>query len=116
MLSSNEFDYKLDYKINQFFFFLCPKFFGKWVTTEATPSLFDFVLRCMEMEYEDKKDGTLAINIKGLSFAGLPITIAGDGVIHDTLRNGHYNVRYSFGVPFQGKRTLFLRCFETDLT
>lgn len=81
------------------------------MTTEGTPSLFDFVLRCMEMEYEDQKDGTLAINIKGLSFAGLPITIKGDGVIHDTLRNGHYNVRYSFGVPFQGT---VLSVIDTD--
>lgn len=69
------------------------------------------------MEYEDQKDGTLAINIKGLSFAGLPITIKGDGVIHDTLRNGHYNVRYSFGVPFQGKKASFqtlLLSLKTD--
>lgn len=40
--------------------------------------------------------------MKGESFAGLPILVKGDGVTHDSLRNGHYNVRYSFGVPFQG--------------
>lgn len=43
--------------------------------------------------------------------AGLPITIKGDGVIHDTLRNGHYNVRYAFGVPFQGT---VLSVIDTD--
>lgn len=43
------------------------KFFGKWILTETTPSLFDFILKCMEMDYENQKDGTLAINVKGLS-------------------------------------------------
>jgi hypothetical protein len=33
---------------------------------------------------------------------GLPISITGDGVIHDSSRNGVFNVRYVFGVPFQG--------------
>lgn len=43
--------------------------------------------------------------------AGLPVAIKGDGVIHDSLKNGHYNVRYAFGVPFQGT---ILSILDTD--
>jgi len=79
------------------------KFKGTWLVTESTPSLFDFVMSCMVHEYEPQKDGTLAIKIEGTSLGNLTVpAIRGDGVIHDTMKNGHYNVRYAFGVPFQG--------------
>jgi len=87
------------------------KFIGKWILTETTPSFFDFILKCMEMDYENQKDGTLAINLKGISFANLPVAIKGDGVLHDTSKNGHYNIRYAFGVPFQGS---VLSIVDTD--
>jgi len=89
------------------------RFYGSWVETEKTPSIFDFVLRCMEVEYANDKGGSMSVAMKGVSLGGLPINIAGDGVIHDPNRNGHYNVRYVFGVPFQGT---LMTVVDTDYT
>lgn len=34
--------------------------------------------------------------------AGLPLNVNGDGLLQDASKQGHYSVRYGFGVPFQG--------------
>ena len=46
---------------------LVSQFFGTWVETEKTPSMFDLMLRCMEVEYTDDKDGSINVALKGVS-------------------------------------------------
>jgi len=87
------------------------KFFGKWIETEKTPSVFDMILRCMTVFYTDDKDGTIDVNLKGVSLAGLPVSIKGDGLLQDVTREGFYSIRYGFGVPFQGTLTTIV---DTD--
>lgn len=43
------------------------KFFGEWTETEKTPSIFDLAMRCMKVEYSDDKDGSINVNVKGIS-------------------------------------------------
>ncbi|KAI1285886.1 Apolipoprotein D [Halotydeus destructor] len=87
------------------------KFFGHWVEAEKTPSMFDLVMRCMEVDYSDDSDGSINVVVRGQSLAGLPITVNGDGLVQDVTKSGHYSIRYGFGVPFQGTLTTVL---DTD--
>jgi len=86
-------------------------FFGHWVEAEKTPSMFDMLMRCMEVDYSDDNDGSINVVVKGLSLAGLPVTVNGDGLVQDVTKHGHYSVRYGFGLPFQGTLTTIL---DTD--
>jgi len=87
------------------------KFFGHWIEAEKTPSMFDLIMRCMEVDYSDDNDGSINVVVRGQSLAGLPITVNGDGLVQDVTKHGHYSVRYGFGVPFQGTLTTIL---DTD--
>lgn len=78
------------------------KFFGHWIETEKTPSMFDLMMRCMTVEYSDDKDGSIDVAVKGVSLGGIPVSISGDGLIQDINRAGFYNVRYGLGMPMQG--------------
>jgi len=87
------------------------KFFGHWVEAEKTPSMFDLLMRCMEVDYSDDNDGSINVVVRGVSLAGLPVTVNGDGLVQDVTKHGHYSVRYGFGLPFQGTLTTIL---DTD--
>jgi apolipoprotein D and lipocalin family protein len=87
------------------------KFFGRWIEVEKTPSMFDLFLRCMSADYSDDNDGSLNVVIRGVSLAGLPISLAGDALPVDSSKKGFYSVRYGFGVPFQGT---FVTVVDTD--
>lgn len=87
------------------------KFLGHWTEVEKSPSVFDFILRCLELDYVDNNDGNLNVIVKGTSLGGLPLTIKGDGMPQQGNKLGKYNVRFGFGVPFQGSESTFL---ETD--
>jgi len=87
------------------------KFFGHWIEAEKTPSMFDLMMRCQEVDYSDDNDGSINVVVRGVSLAGLPITINGDGLVQDVTKHGHYSVRYGFGVPFQGTLTTII---DTD--
>lgn len=43
------------------------QFYGQWVETEKTPSIFDFVMRCLEAVYTKEKGGSMNVNLKGVS-------------------------------------------------
>ncbi|XP_053208375.1 apolipoprotein D-like [Panonychus citri] len=87
------------------------KFFGHWIETEKTPSMFDLMMRCMTVEYADDKDGSIDVSIKGVSLGGIPVSITGDGLIQDVSRAGFYNVRYGLGMPMQGTQVTIV---DTD--
>ncbi|OTF82314.1 apolipoprotein D-like protein [Euroglyphus maynei] len=74
------------------------RFLGHWVEVEKTPSIFDFMMRCLRVDYLG-------------STAGLPITVKGDGLPHPGTKVGKYNIRYGFGVPFQGSEVTII---DTD--
>jgi len=78
------------------------RFYGRWFEVEKTPSMFDLFLRCMSADYSDDNDGSMNVVIRGVSLAGLPISLAGDALPVDSSKKGFYSVRYGFGVPFQG--------------
>jgi len=81
------------------------RFFGHWTEAEKTPSIFDLMMRCMTVDYSDDSDGSINVVVRGVSLAGLPINVNGDGLVQDVTKHGHYSVRYGFGVPFQGTLT-----------
>ncbi|RWS24349.1 apolipoprotein D-like protein [Leptotrombidium deliense] len=87
------------------------RFFGHWIEAEKTPSMFDMIMRCMEVDFTEDKDGSINVALKGSTLAGLPISITGDGLVQDVTKHGSYSVRYGFGVPFQGTLTTIL---DTD--
>lgn len=92
------------------------KFYGRWIEVEKTPSVFDFIMRCLEIDYlaseNGNSDGTnLNVVVRGTSLAGLPLTIKGDGIPQQANKVGKYNVRFGFGVPFQGSEMTVL---DTD--
>nr|XP_027205322.1 apolipoprotein D-like isoform X2 [Dermatophagoides pteronyssinus] len=87
------------------------RFLGHWVEVEKTPSIFDFMMRCLRVDYLDNNDGNLNVIVKGTSLAGLPITVKGDGLPHPGTKIGKYNIRYGFGVPFQGSEVTII---DTD--
>ena len=43
------------------------QFFGHWVEAEKTPSMFDLLMRCMELDYSDDVDGSINVVVKGVS-------------------------------------------------
>lgn len=52
------------------FLFCCfryEQFFGHWIEAEKTPSMFDMLMRCMEVDYSDDNDGSINVVVKGLS-------------------------------------------------
>jgi len=73
--------------------------------------MFDLLMRCMELDYSDDNDGSINVMVRGVSLAGLPVTVNGDGLVQDVTKHGHYSVRYGFGLPFQGTLTTIL---DTD--
>uniref|UniRef100_A0A6G1SAR8 Apolipoprotein D n=1 Tax=Aceria tosichella TaxID=561515 RepID=A0A6G1SAR8_9ACAR len=87
------------------------KFFGNWIEVEKTPSIFDLMMRCLVVDYSDDQDNTVNVVVRGISLAGLPLTVNGDGLLQDVHRSGFYSIRYGFGVPFQGTLTTIL---DTD--
>ncbi|UXI20686.1 hypothetical protein NH340_JMT06629 [Sarcoptes scabiei] len=87
------------------------KFLGHWIEVEKTPSIFDFMMRCLSIDYSDNNESNLNVAVKGTSLAGLPLTVKGDGLPHPGSKNGKYNVRYGFGVPFQGSEVTVI---DTD--
>jgi len=68
-------------------------------------------MRCMAVDYSDDTDGSLNVVVGGVSLAGLPLNINGDGLLQDATKPGSYSVRYGFGVPFQGT---FSTIIDTD--
>jgi len=89
------------------------KFLGHWIEVEKSPSIFDLMMRCMTVDYMDSHDQTMNVVVKGVSLAGIPLSINGDGIIQDQGKAGYFSVRYAFGVPFQGTLTTIL---DTDYT
>lgn len=87
------------------------RFFGNWIEVEKTPSIFDLMMRCLVVDYSDDQDNTVNVVVRGISLAGLPLTVNGDGLLQDVHRSGFYSIRYGFGVPFQGTLTTIL---DTD--
>ncbi|KAG9510673.1 Apolipoprotein D [Fragariocoptes setiger] len=87
------------------------KFFGNWIEVEKTPSIFDLMMRCLVVDYSDDQDNTVNVVVRGISLAGLPLTVNGDGLLQDVHRAGFYSIRYGFGVPFQGTLTTII---DTD--
>lgn len=87
------------------------KFFGNWIEVEKTPSIFDLMMRCLVVDYSDDQDNTVNVVVRGVSLAGLPLTVNGDGLLQDVHRSGFYSIRYGFGVPFQGTLTTII---DTD--
>jgi len=61
----------------------------------------------------DSHDNSMNVVVKGVSLAGIPLSINGDGIIQDQAKAGYFSVRYAFGVPFQGTLTTIL---DTDYT
>ena len=43
------------------------QFFGHWVEAEKTPSMFDLLMRCMELDYSDDSDGSINVVVRGVS-------------------------------------------------
>jgi len=89
------------------------RFLGHWIEVEKSPSIFDLMMRCMTVDYMDSHDNTMNVVVKGVSLAGIPLSINGDGIIQDQTKAGYFSVRYAFGVPFQGTLTTIL---DTDYT
>ncbi|XP_074593070.1 apolipoprotein D-like [Brevipalpus obovatus] len=89
------------------------RFFGHWIETEKTPSIFDLMMRCMRVDYSDDKDGSINVDVRGVSLAGIPVAIQGDGLVQDISKNGFYTVRYGFGMPIQGTQ---ITVIDTDYT
>jgi len=67
----------------------------------------------MTVDYMDSHDNSMNVVVKGVSLAGIPLSINGDGIIQDQAKAGYFSVRYAFGVPFQGTLTTIL---DTDYT
>lgn len=54
------------------------------------------------------------VHVACVCSAGIPITIKGDGIPHPLAKSeksGKYNVRFGFGVPFQGSEMTII---DTD--
>ena len=43
------------------------QFFGHWIEAEKTPSMFDMLMRCMEVDYSDDNDGSINVVVRGVS-------------------------------------------------
>lgn len=69
------------------------------------------MMRCLVVDYSDDQDNTVNVVVRGVSLAGLPLTVNGDGLLQDVHRSGFYSIRYGFGVPFQGTLTTII---DTD--
>lgn len=69
------------------------KFFGNWIEVEKTPSIFDLMMRCLVVDYSDDQDNTVNVVVRGVSLAGLPLTVNGDGLLQDVHRSGFYSIR-----------------------
>lgn len=69
------------------------------------------MMRCLVVDYSDDQDNTVNVVVRGVSLAGLPLTVNGDGMLQDVHRSGFYSIRYGFGVPFQGTLTTII---DTD--
>lgn len=69
------------------------KFFGNWIEVEKTPSIFDLMMRCLVVDYSDDQDNTVNVVVRGVSLAGLPLTVNGDGLLQDVHRAGFYSIR-----------------------
>lgn len=69
------------------------------------------MMRCLVVDYSDDQDNTVNVVVRGISLAGLPLTVNGDGLLQDVHRSGFYSIRYGFGVPFQGTLTTII---DTD--
>lgn len=89
------------------------RFFGRWIEAEKTPSIFDLMMRCMTIDYSDDNDGSMNVVVRGVSLAGLPLSVNGDGLLVDPTKKGHYSIRYGFGMPFQGTLSTIV---DTDYT
>jgi len=87
------------------------RFFGHWIEVEKSPSIFDLLMRCLTVDYSDDRDGSVNVIVGGVSLAGLPLNINGDGIIQDANKPGFFSVRYGFGMPFQGT---FSTVVDTD--